>query len=360
MNFTQTSTHYRKQQWSEILTTKSNLKITGAVLRNANVPLTLEKLEVPLLGYGQVLIKYLYSGVCRSQLMEITGARGNDKWLPHLLGHEGVGEVLKIGPGVTTVSVGEKVVAGWLETSGIDAEPASYVTCKSQEKINSGKVITFSTHAVVSENRVFTKPASFSDKLAVLLGCALPTGAGMVLNESNPSPKDKILIIGLGGIGLSVLVTLLMKGLTDISIIEPNQEKLALAKKLGARGLLKMSHCELGLSDYFDICYEASGRKTGIETGFDAINSSGTLIFASHPPAGDNICIDPFQLISGKKIFGSWGGGGKPEITAAKIADLDKHGYLENLVGKEYKLSEINMALSDLADGKVIRPIIKY
>lgn len=335
------------------------MKITAAVLREVNKPLELMELEFPILACGQVLIEYEFSGICRSQLMEVRGGRGEDRWLPHLLGHEGVGLVLEIGPEVETVKVGDTVVVGWLETSGIDAKPAAYVSSKTGEKINSGKAVTFATHAIVSENRVFLKPKSISNKTAVLLGCALPTGAGMVLNETCPSSEDKILIIGLGGIGMSVLVTLLMKGINNISIIEPNEEKLALAKLLGAKGFLTKSADKLKITDYFDLCYEASGQIQGIESGFNLINNSGTLIFASHPPSGELISLDPHQLIQGKKIIGSWGGGGSPEIIATKIEKLDHHDYLARLLGEEYSLFEIDRALSDLESGKSLRPIIK-
>lgn len=337
---------------------KNKFEITAAVLRQCAEPLVLEKLWVPDLDYGQVLLKYDYSGVCRSQLMEVRGFRGEDKWLPHLLGHEGVGQVLEIGPGVTTVSVGEKVVAGWLETSGIDANPASYVTCSSKEKINSGKVVTFSTHAVVSENRIFPKPAGFCDKLAILLGCALPTGAGMVLNETEPRDQDQILIIGLGGIGLSVLVTLLMKGISNISVIDSNTEKLKLAKNLGACGELTTDPNDKNLKSCFDLCYEASGKTKLIEKGFDLIKSSGTVIFASHPPSGEVIRLDPHQLIKGKKIFGTWGGSSEPQKIAEQIDSLQGTKYLKALLGKEYSLSQVNEALKDLEDGKSLRPII--
>mgnify|MGYP001467301769 CR=1 FL=1 len=186
-----------------------NFTINAAVLRELNHPLNIEQLECPELERGQVLVEFEYSGVCRSQLMEVRGSRGPDRWLPHLLGHEGVGVVLDIGPGVTTVEIGDTVVVGWLETSGLDAKPAHYLNIDTGEKINSGKAVTFCSHSIVSENRVFKKPQTIDNKIAVLLGCALPTGAGMVLNETNPTPDDRILISGLGGIGLSVLVTLL-------------------------------------------------------------------------------------------------------------------------------------------------------
>ena len=332
----------------------------AAVLKGLSRPLEIMELEISPLDCGQVLVEFEYSGVCRSQLMEVSGARGEDKWIPHLLGHEGVGVVLDIGPGVKHAKIGDTVVVGWLETRGIDAQPASYLNKKTGEKINSGKAVTFATKAIVSENRVFSKPKSISNKEAVLLGCALPTGAGMVLNETSPNSKDKILIIGLGGIGLSVLITLLMKGLSNISILEPNKSKLDLAKSLGVKGFLAEKRDDFDSRNQFDLCYESSGRTSGIETGFDLINNAGTLVFASHPPTGEFINLDPHELIQGKKIIGSWGGGGQPEETARKIEKLDNHNYLGKLLGREYSLFEINDALNDLKSGKSLRPIINF
>jgi S-(hydroxymethyl)glutathione dehydrogenase/alcohol dehydrogenase len=335
------------------------MKLIAAVLQELNTPLKLLELETYELEKGQVLVEYFYAGVCRSQLMEVQGHRGEDKWLPHLLGHEGVGIVREIGEGVTTVDVGDTVIVGWLPTDGIDAKPASYLDKRSGRKVNSGKSVTFATAAVVSENRIFLKPNNICDKAAVLLGCALPTGAGMVLNESNPNLNDKILILGLGGIGLSVLITLLMRGFENISIIEPNKDKLLLAKNMGARGLLAETAVGTDLLNNFDICYEASGSVAGIEKGFDLINTNGKLIFASHPPNGEKIKLDPHQLIQGKRIIGSWGGGSQPEKLAKKIEQLNHKKYLDFLLGEEYDLHDINRALQDLESGKSLRPIIR-
>ena len=127
---------------------------------------------------------------------------------------------------------------------------------------------------------------------------------------------------------------------------------------MGAKGFLKTSSDNLSLKNVFDLCYEASGTTHGIETGFSLIHTSGTLIFASHPPNGELISIDPHQLIQGKKIIGSWGGGGNPETIAAQIEQLDHRDYLDSLLGKDYSLVEINKALEDLASGRSLRPII--
>lgn len=337
---------------------KSRETLFAAVLTEVNKPLELLELQPQPLKRGQVFVEMLYSGVCRSQLMEVCGARGTDNWLPHLLGHEGVGIVQRVGPEVTKVNVGDVVVISWLLTQGLDAEPAKYVSLTSGKIINSGKAVTFATHTIVSENRIFLKPTNIDNRVAVLLGCALPTGAGMVLNETKPSHSDQILIIGLGGIGLSILVTLLMSGLTDISVVEPNPDKLILAQRLGAKGSLRTNLNEFPTTDYFDICYEASGLTECIEAGLNLVNTRGTLIFASHPPFGERISIDPHDLIKGKLIKGSWGGGSSPDATASKIEKLNHRKYLKEMISQEYSLFEVNEALADLESGKALRPLI--
>ena len=171
----------------------------AAVLESLGHPLAIRDMKLPELLEGQVLAKVLFSGVCRSQLMEVRGGRGKDPWLPHLLGHEGSGIVLAVGDGVTKVKPGDAVILGWVKGDGLDAAGAKYI-CGDQI-INSGKVTTFCNYTVASENRLVVKPASLPFDTAVLFGCALPTGAGMVLNELRPSVDHTVVVLGLGGIG---------------------------------------------------------------------------------------------------------------------------------------------------------------
>ena len=99
----------------------------AAVLHELNVSLCLrDDIELPVLRHGQVLVKLAYSGVCHSQLMEAKGRRGEDSYLPHLLGHEGSGVVLEVGPGVTKVIFGDRVVLWWIKGSGIEAGGVQY------------------------------------------------------------------------------------------------------------------------------------------------------------------------------------------------------------------------------------------
>ena len=135
---------------------------------------------------GQVLVKLAYSGVCRSQLMEIQGGRGPDAYLPHLLGHEGSGKVIGVGEGVSKVSPGDLVVLGWLKGSGLESGGVQYNCNSLSQKINAGGVTTFNEYALVSENRVVPLPAGVPLDIAVLFGCAVPTGAGIITNDIQP------------------------------------------------------------------------------------------------------------------------------------------------------------------------------
>ena len=138
-------------------------------------------LKIPKLKRGQVLVKLLYSGVCKSQVMEYLQLRGKDKYLPHLLGHEAVGIVVKKGAGVKKVKEKDKVILSWIKSSGIDANAPFFKNKRT--KINAGQITTFSTMSIISENRLIKKPKGISDIFGTLCGCAFLTGAGLVLNK---------------------------------------------------------------------------------------------------------------------------------------------------------------------------------
>lgn len=337
----------------------------AAVLEELGKPLAIKEIELPPLLTGQVLVKVFFSGVCRSQLMEVRGGRGHDPWLPHLLGHEGSGEVIAVGKGVTKVGIGDEVILGWIKGEGLDAPGAKYL-CKGQT-INSGRVTTFCHHTVVSESRLVKKPAGLPRDVAVLFGCALPTGAGMVFNELQPSPGQSVVVLGLGGIGLSALMALHAFECKQIIAIDVSDEKLALAKDFGAshtvnplredskNAVMQWTHGGA------DICVESAGTITSIELGFSLIRKGGgKLLFASHPPEGEPIRIAPHELISGKRIAGSWGGGSMPDRDIPRMFKVFGESAipLDRLLTKRYQLDEINQALDDLEAGRVFRPLI--
>ncbi len=340
-------------------------KSFAAVLKSLGQPLTINNLELPPLLLGQVLVKVLFSGVCRSQVMEMRGGRGNDPWLPHLLGHEGSGIVLAVGEGVTKVKSGDAVILGWVKGEGLDAPGAKYMC--GEQVINSGAVTTFSNYTVVSENRLVIKPASLSFDTAVLFGCALPTGAGMVLNELKPVRNQSVIVLGLGGIGLAALISLKALGVSSIIAIDISEEKLKLARQLGATYTFNSMNKDFH-RDVFDLtnggadmCVESGGQVTTIELGFSLIRKEGgQLLFASHPPEGEMIRLLPHDLISGKKIAGSWGGATQPDKDVMSMFNLFQSAKipLDMLLTKRYRLKDINKALNDLESGRVFRPLV--
>lgn len=340
-------------------------KVKAAVLYELNKPLKVVELELPELLPGQVLVKVFYSGVCRSQVMEVRGLRGEDHWLPHLLGHEGSGEVIKVGDGVTKVKTGDQVVLGWIKGDGLEAPGAKYSA--GGQTINSGRVTTFSNYTIVSENRLVILPKGIPLDIAVLFGCALPTGAGIVFNELNPTENESIAVIGLGGIGLSALMAIVESKPKVLIAIDVSEEKLEMARLFGATHTVNSQNQNVWevikniTGSGVDACIESGGKVETIELGFSIIKNSGRVYFASHPAAGQFIKLDPFELISGKKIFGSWGGACNPDIDVPRLAKSYHAGHfpLEKLITKRYDLDQINEALDDLENGRVFRPLIQ-
>jgi S-(hydroxymethyl)glutathione dehydrogenase / alcohol dehydrogenase len=150
-------------------------KMKAAILVEQLAPLQVEEINLPdTLDFGQVLVKLHCSGICGSQLGEINGAKGKDKFLPHLLGHEGAGVVLECGPHVSVVKPGDSVVLHWRQGNGINAKPPVYSW--NGKTVNAGYVTTFNEYAIVSENRLTPIPDDFPKELAALFGCAITTG----------------------------------------------------------------------------------------------------------------------------------------------------------------------------------------
>lgn len=341
------------------------IKFQAAVLESCGSPLTVRELSVPELQTGQVLVKIQYSGVCRSQLMEVRGLRGPDIWLPHLLGHEAIGTVVEIGPGVTKVALGQDVIIGWIPSRGLSSANPIYMSGETQ--INAGAATTFSEMTVVSENRLYAKPEGVSTEAAVLFGCALLTGAGMVLNELPPSSTDAVMVLGLGGVGMAAVIGAVTARPALVIAVDTSPTKRDLALALGADWALDSA--EPGFIDTVrdltnggaDVCFECAGQTKTIELGMACVKpNGGTVLFASHPPALDRVRLDPFDLIKGKQLRGSWGGASQPDRDVPRIASaVNERGIdLGILVNKGYSLENINQAIDDLEAGTTLRPLI--
>jgi len=343
------------------------MKTKAAVLRNLNKPLVIEELSIPELKEGQVLVKVVSSGICHSQLNEIKGRRGPDRFLPHTLGHEGSGIVQATGPGVSKVKAGDHVVLTWIKGTGIDA-PAIAYTGSDGGIVNSGAISTFMEYAVVSENRVVRVPKEIAFKEASLLGCAIPTGMGIVMNTAKLQKGGSVAIFGLGGIGLSALLAADIMQAAVIIAIDINEEKLKQARSLGATNVINANQqdslaavLEITRGAGVDCAIEAAGLRQPMETAFKAVrNNGGLCVLAGNLAHGERISIDPLDLIKGKRVVGTWGGETQPDRDIPKYVDLYLAGKLKlsRLITHVYALENINEALQQLEEGNVGRALI--
>jgi len=344
----------------------TDVRTLAAVLEQLNQPLALRELTVPDLKPGQVLVEIACSGVCRSQLLEARGARGQDKYLPHTLGHEGAGAVLAVGTGVSKVKPGDRVVLTWIKGAGMDVPGTVYDS--EDGPVNSGAISTFMRTAVTCESRVVPIPESMPLREASLLGCALPTGAGMVLNTARLTPGGSIAVFGVGGIGLSAVLAADLANAARIVAVDVNPAKLELARQVGATHLVNASQqdalaavLELTEGRGVDCAIEAVGRPETMDAAFRAVRDGGGLcVIAGNPPHGQRMSLDPFDLIRGKRIVGTWGGETRPDVDIPRYVALYLAGKLklDVLITHEYGLDAVNRALDDLEAGKVGRALI--
>jgi len=344
------------------------MKTKAAILVEQNKPIIIDEIEIPKLLPGQVLVEIKYSGICQSQLNEWRGKKGKDPYLPHTFGHEGTGVVLDTGPNVTKVKPGDYVVLTWIKSTGANVPGCAYKD-NSGKTINSGAISTFMEKSVVSENRLV--PINKNDiplDLAALLGCAILTGGGMVVNELKPQAGESIAIWGIGGIGACAVMAAAALGCKPIIAIDIKDNKLNLAKELGADILINGNNeplekiMEITDNNGVDFGIESVGNVKVMEAGFEAVKKSGgKFIIAGNAKKDDKIKINPFDLIAGKKILGSWGGAAKPDEDIPKYIKQFKNGKLpiDKLITHCISLENINEAFNLLESGDAGRILIK-
>lgn len=347
--------------------TAISVQTEAAVLFELSKPLRLIALTIPDLKPGQVLVDIAYSGVCHSQLLEVRGKRGPDRFLPHTLGHEGSGTVLEVGAGVTKVKPGDRVVLSWIKGSG--AELRSTVYQSPEGPINSGAISTFMRQTVTCENRLTPIPDTMPLREAALLGCAIPTGAGIVMNAAGVRPGSSVAVFGVGGIGLSAVLAADLVHATTIIAVDVFDHKLEQARQIGATHLINARQkdplatiLEITQERGVDYAIEAAGQRETMETAFQVVRDNGGLcVLAGNLPHGEHISLDPFDLIKGKRIIGTWGGESQPDQDIPLYVDLYLSGRLrlDLLITHEYRLEDINMAFDYLEQGKVGRALIR-
>ncbi len=343
------------------------MKTKAAILVELKKPLVVDEVEVPKLSFGQVLVKLEIAGVCGKQIDEFLGTRGNDPYLPHLLGHEGAGIVEEIGAGVTRVKAGDHVLASWLKGSGINAPTPIYNW--NGKNVNAGNITTFQRYSVLSENRLTKIPDELPFAAAALLGCAVPTGMGTVLNQAKARPGETIAIFGAGGIGLCAIMAAALISAHKIIVIDIVDEKLKRAAKFGATDIINSSQMDpvtairdLTNGEGVDHAICTVGNPVAMEQAYNcASRTHGYVVLAG--VTGEKICLDPYPMNFGRQIAGSHGGETIRDRDIPKYINLYQSGKLkiEELITDRFKLEDINQIFAAMKNGKISgRAVIEF
>ncbi len=341
----------------------------AAVLERINEPFVVAEVGLTPLSRGQVLVKVLVSGICGSQLQEIAGHKGNAKFVPHLMGHEGVGIVQEIGEGVTKVKKGDKVVMHWRKGAGIESDFPKYMY--HGKEMPSGKVTTFSEYSIVSENRVTAVPHDAPNELCVLLGCSLSTALGAINVEAKVKPGESVMIVGAGGLGANLIKAAKLACAGKIISVDIHEHKRDFVQSLGADLYINTAKEDLRtalqegtqLKDV-DVIIETSGAKSAIEATIPLLSGKGRFIMLGQPKPGETIELtNAIHMFGGdgKSIKATQGGQFKPEEDIPLYLELYKSGKLtvDDLITHRFKLDGINEAIELLRSGQAARILIE-
>lgn len=332
----------------------------GAILVEQQQPLVVDYIELPSeLSYGQVLVEIFVSGICGSQIGEIKGVKGKDNFLPHLLGHEGFGKVLSIGPGVQNVRDNDSVILHWRCGAGIQSQTPTYKW--KGENLNAGWVTTFNQYAVISENRCTRVDSDLDPDIGALFGCAITTGFGVIENNAKLKIGESVAIFGSGGIGLNIVQAAKLKSAYPIIAIDIHKSRLDLAKKLGA------THCinsreknpekeiiNITGDQGLDIFIDNTGIPNIIETGYGLVKKEGRVVLVGVPHYQSSVSLNTLPLHFGKSLIGSHGGDTIPNLDIPRYLRLYKNGIVDfkNIISGHYPLESINKAIEAMQDGK--------
>lgn len=326
----------------------------AALLTEVNKPLSLVELEPCQLQYGQVFVRILASGICGAQLQEIRGEKGSH--FPRLMGHEGAGIAERVGPGVKTVKEGDRVVCHWRKGDGIESDSPRYMLNGAQ--ITGGKVVTFATHSVCSENRLTAVPDDCPVELAALLGCGLSTALGTIEQEAKLLMGERVLIIGCGGLGLNLIRAARIRGASHIHVFDIQEDKAISAIAAGASEFGPIP------GPFFDVVIETSGNAVVMTTAINALSDSGRLIMVGHFKKEDSIKWNhPDSMFDGegKTIKATQGGGFRPHIDIPRYYALWKSGQLDidGIITHRFPFEFINEGIALVQQGNAGRVLLQ-
>lgn len=326
----------------------------AAVLVKPGEPLVLDRIEVVNPGVGQVTVAMKASGICGTQLAEASGAKGEDKYLPHLMGHEGAGVVAVIGPGVTRFKIGDHVVCHWRKGAGIDAAPARYNSAE-LARVGGGPVTTFCVAAHISENRLTWIPDDVPFDVAALMGCAVTTGLGAIFHEAQVKPWHRVGVCGCGGVGLNAVQGARIAGAERIYAREADVNKLGLAFRLGATDVW-------GIGQRCDVIVETTGKPELIAECLDALAPGGTLVLVGVPDAEAVLALGGLhKQFMDKRIVFSLGGRTSPNEDIPRYLRLWERGLLniDEMITHRFPLEQVNEAMDVVRAGRAGRVILE-
>lgn len=374
------------------------MKIKAAVLRNMGLtapyadsrPLQITEVELDPPGFGEVLVRIRAAGLCHSDLSVINGDR--PRGLPMVLGHESSGEVVEVGAGVTDLKAGDHVAMVFVPSCGcchpcLEGRPALCepgAAANTQGTLLSGArrlhvgdeylnhhtgVSCFAEYAVVSRRSCVKVNVELSHREAALFGCAVLTGAGAVLNRARVKAGDDVAIVGLGGVGLSALLAAVAAGARRVVAVDLSDEKLALARELGATHTVNPKQVKSD-DDLYDLSggrvhygLDMAGAVPAFETAYKLTRRGGATITSGLPNPKLGFSLSLSQMVGEEReIRGSYLGSGVPAIDIGRYIDLYKGGRLpvDKMMGKSFTLDQINEGFDELATGSNLRDAIVF
>ena len=360
----------------------------AAVFTGAHEPMAIEQLEIEPPHPGEVAITMLASGVCRSDLHVVDGEWATEP--PVVLGHEGYGEVEAVGAGVTALAPGDRVTLAWLApcnacrrcaqgkswlcegTRSLESLMSDGSTRLSREDgtpvFSYLGVGTFGERTVVPESAAVAMPAELPAEVGALIGCAVSTGVGAVVNTAEVEPGAGVVVIGCGGVGLSIVMGAALAGADPIVAVDLSDEKLALAADVGAthgvRGgdgmAAEVARILPGGPDYV---FEALGLVATIESAIGLLPRGGTCVLVGLTPDNTRASFDVVKLADGsQRLLGSGYGFTQPLFDFPRLAQLHLAGKLpiDRLVSERIGLDQVNDAFARMRAGDGARRVIMH
>ena len=362
----------------------------GAVLYAAGQPLQIEELTLQNPRAGEVMVRVAAGGVCHSDLHVMNGDLNAP--LPVVLGHEGAGIVEKVGSGVSDFKPGDHVVLLWRASCGecffcLSGRPAlcdlgagirwsghlgdgtSRFSKGGEEIRHFAGVSSFAELTVLPREGLVKIDPDIPLQQAAVVGCAVMTGVGAVINTARVEPGASMVVVGCGGVGLNVIQGGNLAGAEKIIAVDVLDNKLEYARQFGATHTINASQVEpieaiKELTDGrgADYAFEVIGNPRTIAQAYRMIRRGGTLVVVGVAPVTAEVSINASSLmLEEKMIRGSLYGSCVPKLDTPRILNLYKAGKLklDELISREYPLSKINEAFDALRKGEVARSVIR-